>query len=105
MSTARTGVSSQPPKVIIQPTKKKKDNGQDFKISGAEIAKILPTFTDEQKKYIKCWDNEFYRRYSPGEGLVDVFLEAAEPTKGCTLIDWGLVQAGRHWNLASAALT
>ena len=89
MSTAKTGVFSQPPKVIIAPIDRGKKKQEDPIITAKEIAKLFPEPTEEQKKYIKVWKHDPYRKYSPGEQCVDMFLEAAEPELGCTLIDWG----------------
>jgi len=41
----------------------------------------------EQIKYYKAWQVEEYRGYSPGEGLVPLFLETYNPTG--TIIDYG----------------
>jgi 2-polyprenyl-3-methyl-5-hydroxy-6-metoxy-1,4-benzoquinol methylase len=88
MSTAKAGVFSQPPTVKVEPVKKGKKK-EDLIITAEELAKILPEYTEEQKKYIKCWDHEPYRRFSPGENCLETFVEAAQPAKGCTVIDWG----------------
>ena len=37
----------------------------------------------------RVWQDDDYRKYSPGETQVDSFLEMAEPSFGCTIIDWG----------------
>lgn len=73
------------PEVVI----KKAENGHDYEITGEDLAKILPTYTDEQKKYQKCWSVGDYRKYSPGEHLVRLFLDTAETKDGSTLVDWG----------------
>jgi len=92
MSTARAGVFSQPPKVLIEPIKKdaKKKKKKDPIITAEELNKIMPVYTEEQKKYIKMWEEHpLYRIGSPGEDCVDIFLKEAVPEVGCTLIDWG----------------
>ena len=45
--------------------------------------------TGEQKKYFRAWQVDSYRNYSPGEGLVEVFLETYTPEPGSTIIDYG----------------
>lgn len=56
------------------------------------MAKILD-ISDEQQKYMKCWNVEDYRKVSPGERCVDMFLEAVQDImpehQGQTLIDFG----------------
>jgi len=52
-----------------------------------EEAKTRDDLTVEAKKYYKAWQIEEYRGYSPGEGLVPVFLESYNPTGTC--IDYG----------------
>lgn len=83
MSTAKVGWRGQPPKVVVQPN--------EYKISGADLAKLIPelNYTEEQKKYIKCWDVDKYRIVAPGERLVSLFMETANPKKGNTIVDWG----------------
>ncbi len=89
MSTARAGVFSQPPKVVIAPIDRSAKKKLDPIITAEELNKILPNYTDENKKYIKVWECDDYRKYSPGEQCLDMFFEAAEPEKGITVIDWG----------------
>ena len=66
MRTQQAGVLSEPPKVLIQPAK--------------------PNY---KKLYKKCWNTEAYRRVSPGENLIREFIEAASPSEGQSVIDWG----------------
>lgn len=73
------------PSVKIQPA----SNGHDYEISKEELEKILPQYTDEQKKYQKCWSVDDYRKYSPGEQLVQLFLDTADWKEGSTVVDWG----------------
>ncbi len=62
-------------------------------ITGKQVRKLLG-ITDEQQKYMKCWNLPAYRNHSPGERTVDMFLECdielsdAEGNPS-TLIDWG----------------
>ena len=42
----------------------------------AEQVRQLVGITEEQHKYMKCWSVDDYRRISPGEICVDMFLEA-----------------------------
>ena len=43
----------------------------------------------EAYKYRRCWQNEQYREYSPGETLVDTMIEALQPEAGARFIDFG----------------
>ena len=56
-------------------------------VSKEFVEKIVGT--EEKRKYVKCWGVDDYRKYSPGEHLVDLFLETAKPADGATLVDWG----------------
>ena len=88
MSTAKAGVRSDPPTVVIAPAKESKKKA---KSAASAVQKIIENNTisnPEVEKYIKCWDFNDYRRYSPGEELVDLFLELGQE-KGTTIIDWG----------------
>jgi hypothetical protein len=88
MTTYRAGTTGYAPKVIIQPAPDAKGK-LEYEITAEDVEKMLPTFTDEQKKYIKCWDVDQYREYSPGKEAVGTFLEAASPSEGETIVDWG----------------
>ena len=50
-------------------------------------AKDRDDLSVEAKKYYKAWQVQEYRGYSPGEGLVPVFLDSHNPTG--TIIDYG----------------
>jgi SAM-dependent methyltransferase len=109
MSTVKTGMRSDPPTVVVTPPKEEPENivitppvGRAFgkqtievedggEISEDFVRAILEDApTDEEMKYEKCWALDAYRSYSPGEHLVDSFLEAVGPVrKGTTIIDWG----------------
>ena len=69
MSTGQAGFKGQVPTVLIQPAPPKKNK--------------------EKEKYEKCWNVDAYRGYSPGEQLVDLFLESAQANLGVKVIDWG----------------
>lgn len=86
MSTARAGMKGTVPKVVIG-----KAPPKEYSISKEDLIKIAPelAMTDEQKKYIKCWEVDDYRKVAPGERLVDLFLETADPKEGVTIVDWG----------------
>ena len=78
-STPLVDVKSDPPTVIVEPSQE-----QMRKLVEAS----MPTY--EEAKYTKCWNLPQYRKFSPGEHLVDMFLEAAgEIAEGATIIDWG----------------
>jgi SAM-dependent methyltransferase len=62
---------------------------QSYKVTGQQLKKILPQYTAEQRKYQKCWKLDAYRKVSPGERLVDLFIETANPKEGETIVDWG----------------
>jgi len=83
MKTQQAGLQGQAPKVLIQPS-----NGE-YTISKEELAKIIDFPNEEEKKYTKCWSVDDYRKFSPGEQLVDLFLETADWLPGQTLVDWG----------------
>jgi hypothetical protein len=70
VSTAKSGVSSQAPKVKIEPVK---DMPVDQTLAD-QLLKMLPRYTEEQKKYHKCWALDEYRIVAPGENLVDLFM-------------------------------
>jgi hypothetical protein len=77
-AAAKAGMRGHAPTVKIAPT---------YKISEADAAKIIGN--PERFKYEKCWSLNDYRKYSPGENLVDLFIETANPKEGETLVDWG----------------
>lgn len=81
MTTARAGMHSDPPTVVIEPIKQ-----DGSKPSEDVLQRMFPKYTEEQKKYIKCWELDDYRNHSPGEGLVDLFMELGPET---SVIDWG----------------
>ena len=43
----------------------------------------------ERDKYVRVWEVPNYRVTSPGEDLVDDFLEISNPPDGSHIIDWG----------------
>lgn len=63
-----------------------------MRVAGNEVAKILD-ISEEQQKYLKTWNVDDYRRVSPGEMNVPMFLKALEEIapdhEGQTLIDFG----------------
>jgi SAM-dependent methyltransferase len=75
------------PKAVIKPAKGGQPN--EYEIKGEDLAKIIKVPTEEQKKYIKCWEVDDYRTVSPGESLMPLFLETAQPNDGVTVVDWG----------------
>ncbi len=78
MTTARAGMRGAAPAAKIEKAQ--------HAISGDDVRKIIG---DEKVKYLRCWDHPDYRKWSPGEQCVDLFLETAEPEEGETLVDWG----------------
>jgi SAM-dependent methyltransferase len=77
------------PKVLIQENPKKSNVTN---IAGPDVQKMLG-ISDEQLKYQKVWGLDDYRKVSPGENAVDLFLTALKQSdtdyKGKTLIDFG----------------
>lgn len=69
--TARAGMVGSPPTVLIQPV-----------VSA-------PKIDSEQAKYEKMWAVDAYRDFAPGEGLAELFLRMARPSKNDTVIDFG----------------
>lgn len=70
------------------------NNPPPKKVSNASVQAIVNEAlanekSEHEKIYDKCWATEEYRRYSPGEQLVDLFWETATPNEGQTLVDWG----------------
>ena len=101
MSTAKAGVKSDPPTVKIEPVKNKdgtdkkgKDGKRQYDVPADLVRNIIKNNTiqnPEAPRYIELWglkDNS-YRNVSPGENLVDMFLDMAQPKKNMTIIDWG----------------
>lgn len=78
--TAKAGMRGAEPSVKIE--------SAEATISGDELRKLLD-INEEQEKYLKCWDHEDYRKWSPGEQCVGLFLDTAKPKEGETLVDWG----------------
>lgn len=88
-ASGKVGSTGHVPKVLIRPiseTPVKKGkvskvvNAEDTfraKVTGDEVAKLLD-ISDEQQKYLKCWNVDDYRKVSPGERCADMFLEALE---------------------------
>jgi hypothetical protein len=73
MQTAKTLPIGHPPKVVIGEVKKKP--------------------VTEQEKYEKCWNVDAYRKISPGERAVPMFLEACEAFDD-SLVKMDLVDIG-----------
>ena len=95
MITVKAGMKSDPPTVLVThnppPPKNKTEKEEpkvNFDIADA-MRKILPEYTEEQKKYIQCYNLPEYRKTSYGDDLSDDFLKITSPYKGCTIIDWG----------------
>ena len=109
MTTGRAGIVSHAPTVKIGKAPKEVkiagNTGGDVVISQEVMEKIMPKYTDEQKKYIKCWDAGWvdeispngkdgrqwpdYGHFSCGADSMPEFLEAADPQEGETVVDWG----------------
>jgi len=53
------------------------------------IWRTPPALLSERDKYVRMWQDERYREVSPGEGMVDQFVDLAKPEKGATIIDFG----------------
>lgn len=93
-ATGNVGMIGHAPTVLVGPAKKskKKKGVITRQISGKQVAKLLD-ISDEQQKYLKVWNVPAYRVVSPGEGCVDMFLEAVRDMMPDhdkqTLIDFG----------------
>jgi len=72
MSTGKAAIQGQQPSV---------------KISPAQVQAIMGN--PERTKYLKAWAVDDYRKYSPGEMCVQLFIDSAKPDKGASLTDWG----------------
>jgi SAM-dependent methyltransferase len=83
---AKSKVIGKPPNVIIGPAKKKKVVDVDI---DPQALKDAMGITEECVKYIKAWELPGYRKFAPGEYTVDMFLEAIDPDRPKTLIDFG----------------
>jgi hypothetical protein len=61
-------------------------------LTGEQVKQMMG-ITEEKEKYLKCWDVDEYRAFSPGEENLPMFLEAYEDVmeddSPLTLIDWG----------------
>ena len=75
---AKAGMKGAAPSVAVEPVTLTKDDIQ-----------ALLGVNDEQVKYLKAWNHEAYRLWSPGEQCVPIFLETAEWSEGDTIVDWG----------------
>lgn len=95
----KIGSAGHAPTVLIRPIKdtpaKKVTSIKEVvetKLTGKDVAKLLD-ISDEQQKYLKCWNVPEYRKVSPGERCADMFLEALDSIdpdgKNQTLIDIG----------------
>jgi len=105
MSTAVTGMSSRPPTVTITPPTAPDPvreyhsdpptvtikEGESVEVTADQVRAIMNAApTSEELKYVKCWDVPAYRNNSPGEKLVDMFLDAVgKVEEGTTIIDFG----------------
>jgi SAM-dependent methyltransferase len=92
MLTRKAGIKSNPPTVVLEPVKGK-DGSLQYDVPVDVVKKIIDNNTiqnPELPRYLKLWGLEdgSYRRNSPGEKLVDLFLEL-EPPENTTIIDWG----------------
>jgi len=94
-TTGKLGMVGHAPTVLISPASDaptKKNSKVKKQITGKQVAKLLD-ISDEQQKYLKCWNVPAYRVVSPGENCVDMFMEAIRDMmpeyKGQTLIDFG----------------
>jgi hypothetical protein len=75
-------MQSRAPTVLIKPAPKAVKFVQDDKVELKE--------TKYSKLYKeKVWTLDDYRNFSPGEQLVDLFLESVQARDGVSVIDWG----------------
>jgi hypothetical protein len=100
MSTAKSGVLSDPPKVIITPPGEEPPMPRQPSQAAMRAMAQAAMSAREKEKYEKVWKLDLYRRNSPGQKLVPTFLEwAGEIPSGSTIVDWGC-----GMGLAGAAL-
>ena len=94
MKPGKIGMVGHAPTVLIRPASETPVNKNKLrkKLNGGQVAKMLD-ISDEQQKYLKVWNLPAYRKVSPGEKCVDMFLEAVEDImpehEGLSLIDFG----------------
>jgi hypothetical protein len=67
------------------------------KIGPAEAKNIIGN--PERFKYEAAWKNDDYRRYSPGEQCMPLFMETCKPQRNTKFIDWG-AGTGRAGHIA-----
>jgi len=79
---AKGMLTGHPPSVKVAP------QPDTYKITGKQVKELLD-ISDEQLMYQKCWNIPEYRKWSPGEGCVEQFLEAIDRDELKTLIDFG----------------
>ena len=99
MTLQKIGMRGQPPQAVVQ------QNAAvvEAKVTGEQLRQLLDV-SDEQEKYLKAWNHPEYRKWSPGEECVPLFLETAKPAKGETLVDWGCGTGRASLKLADAGL-
>lgn len=69
-----------------------------------EIYRHPKVFLSEQEKYKKMWEQMEYRAYSPGEHLVDRFMELMDPMSFYRIIDFGCGTGRASVKLREASL-
>lgn len=88
MTTGKGSFMGHAPKVTVGPQKTSKV----VSMTGKDVQNMLG-MSDEQLKYQKCWALDEYRNISPGEQIVDLFLNALDTSetayKDTKLIDFG----------------
>ena len=76
MQPVAAGMRGAAPSTVVQP------------ITTEQVKQAIG-INDEQVKYLKAWNHDDYRKYSPGEQCMPLFMETAKPKEGETVVDWG----------------
>ena len=56
-------------------------------IGAPDLKKIIGN--PERFKYEAAWKHDDYRKYSPGEACLPIFMDTVKPARGSTFVDWG----------------
>lgn len=98
MTAARAGMKGAPPSAVVQPI----EEVAEHVLTGDEVRKLMG-LTEEQLKYWKCWNDDRYRNFSPGENCVPLFLQTIgeNPPKGLGDSDWTIRPTLNDWGCGS----
>lgn len=92
-ATAKAKMKGHVPGIKIGPAPATVEVKVDGSPIPTSVVRKLTGITEEKEKYLKCWAVDDYRKYSPGEVNLPMFLEAypavAEEDKALDIVDWG----------------